>query len=195
MRDRLKVGFHVRVVVALLAFCWLWSTDARAQHDASRPVLRATLVHVDASLRDGGEARITGPIAFDPRVLVARREAAPRNWPDSLALTWVGNVRDSVHASAEVAAMLEGANGAGQPVRWLPCGSAAGARSCLLTEFPAVVSLSKPWISGDVAEVLVLVRYRSSIALHPLAWMANVLRLERVGGEWTVTGGHNWGGT
>lgn len=166
-----------------------------AHRPPSQAVIAAALSAVDSSLRLASDARVQGPIGFDPRILRAPRRRAPAHWADSVALTWTGFAWDSVRPPAQLAALLQAANGTCGPVRWLACGTAAGTPPCHTGAFPAVVSVSEPWVSGDHAQVLFAVAYRSSSPLHPHAWMANLLRLRRVDGEWVVARWHNRAGT
>lgn len=182
------------VLALTLAFCWFGSTHAAAQRPPTHAVLAATLSAVDSALRVAGDTRVQGPIAFDPRVLRAPRGRAPAQWTDSLSLTWAGFAWDSVRPPAEVAALVQAANGTRGPGRWVTCGTSC-APPCHTGALPAVVAASEPWISGDQAQVLVVVAYRSSSTFHPHAWMANLLRFREVNGEWVVAQWHNWAST
>jgi len=110
-------------------------------------------------------------------------------------LRWIGDVRDSAFAPQTVVSVLGEANGFQEDrARWVSCGAPAYKR-CSVTEFPAVVALSEPWIDGDGAQVLVYVWYRSTIDAHPHAWFASVAHLQLVDGEWTATKWNNLAGT
>lgn len=180
--------------MSVLLVC-LIAAGARVGHAQGEqtPAIRAEVLRsVQTSLSRSRDARLRGPIAFDPRILRAPEGAGPRGWPDSTALTWIGDVRSATLSPSEVNALLAEVNGPRGLVRWQPCGGTSGASSCDTREHSAVVAISEPLINGDVAQVLVLTWYESTIKLHPWAFMANLYRLQRVGGEWTVTGGHNW---
>lgn len=186
-----------RVLIVLQAFCCLSAAELAAQRDTPRAVISAVLSEVSAGLREDSDALVDGPIAFDPRIVRAPRGPAPAGWPDSVALKWVGDVRDSAFDSHEVMSLLADADGARVgPVRWLPCSpeSRPGSRRCSLKAFPAVVAVSEPWIYGDVAQVLVYAWYRSSTHAHPNAFFATLVRLRRADGRWTAERWYNQAG-
>jgi hypothetical protein len=189
LRASLSSAIHGVLLAAVLGCTG--ATEARAQGDDVRAVLVATLVDVDSSLRATDDARVHGPIAFDARVLRSTPGPAHPRWPDATTPRWTGFAWDAARPAGEVAGLLDAANGERGPVRWLPCAAPPAARPCHLGEFPVVVSVSRPLIDGDMAQVLVLVGYRSSIRLHPNAFMGNVVRLQRVDGRWKSTHWHN----
>lgn len=173
------------MLVLIHAFSLLAASECLAQRDDSAAVVSATLSSVYDMLQRSGDAVMRGPIALDPRVLRVDRGPAPGAWPDSVALKWVGDVRDSAMSSQRVRVLLEDINlTAKNPRRWAACGISRKSRNCGQSEFSAVVAVSEPWIRGDVAQVLASIRYSSTDALHPSAWQASVLRLTRVNGRW-----------
>lgn len=173
----------------------LIGTGVRAGHaqgDPTPAVRAAVLRSVQTSLAQSRDARLRGPIAFDPRILRAPEGAGPRGWPDSTALRWIGDVRSATLSPAEVDALLAEVNGPRGVVHWQPCGGTDGLGACNFTDHTAVVAISEPLINGDVAQVVVSIWYESTIKFHRWAFMANLLRLERVAGTWTMTRAHNW---
>ena len=183
--------------VALACSVSVTESPPQHRHSPERAVMSATLSGVLHGLRAADDARIDGPIAFDPEVVRAERGPAHRRWPDSLMLIWGGDVRESFPHSADVLSLLADVDPSPQTGvdRLVPCGRSTGLKPCSLDAFPAVVAVSKPWICGSTAQVLVFVRYRSKIDLHPYAWYASVARLELQNGVWTVTRTHNQAGT
>jgi hypothetical protein len=162
--------------------------DCQAQGDDSAAVISATLTGVRDMLQTNRDAVIQGPLAFDPRVLRADQGPAPRGWPDTVALIWVGDVRDSVLSSQRVDMVLDNANRAvTNPIRWVACGTGSRLGNCNQSEFSAIIALSEPLVCGDAAQVLASIRYRSTNNLHPSAWQASVIRLRRVDGKWTAS--------
>ena len=181
-------------VFALLvaAFLGLGAVDCQAQRDSAAAVLSVVLYEVESAIRSERDARLWGPMAFDVRTLRALRAPGPRNWPDSLMLKWVGNARDSAFTPREAQALLREVN-RGRPgaAAWVACGAAASVRDCDPRRFALIVAAARPWIRGNVAQVLVSARYWSVDQLHPSAWYASVVRLECVGGRWVITGWYN----
>lgn len=181
----MRVPLYISFAVLIQAVGLVGASDCQAQRDNSTAVISATLASVYEMLGTSRDAVIQGPIAFDPRVLRTGRGRAPRNWPDSVVLKWVGDVSDSVFSHQRVRTMLDSANlHARSPIHWVPCGLSAGAGQCAPREFAAVVSVSEPWICNDVAQVIASIRYRSTDELHPSAWQASVIRLTRKDGRW-----------
>ena len=174
------------------AFLWFGAGEGHAQRDPTAAVLAVVLSDVESTVRGERGARLTGPMAFDVRTLQATRAAGPRNWPDSLMLKWVGNARDSAFAPSEAQALLREAN-RGRPgaAAWATCGASASVEECDPKRFALIVAAARPWIQGNVAQVLVSARYWSDDQIHPSAWFASVVRLECVGGRWVITGWYN----
>lgn len=176
---------RVRTSALLQALCLFWTAECVAQSDPSSDVIVAVLGGVGATLRSNPDAVINRPIAFDARVLVAGRNPDLHPGSDALVLRWTGDVRDRVLSARVVSTLLEGANRVpSSPVRWAACGAGPGLCDCNQNEFPAIVAVSEPWIRGDLAEILVSVRYLSTSTLHPSTWFASVVRLRRVDGRW-----------
>lgn len=174
------------------AFLWFGAGEGHAQRDPAAAALAVVLYDVEATIRGERDARFTGPMAFDVRTLQATRAAGPRNWPDSLMLTWVGNVRDSAFAPREAQALLREVNrGRRGAAEWTTCGAAESVEECNPKRFALIVAAARPWIQGNVAQVLVSARYWSADQLHPSAWYASVVRLECVGGRWVIKGWYN----
>lgn len=195
--DRMTGKYRALVLLGLLMVPSTWNSVVAAQSRLSEQVIVATLAGTLEGLRGTSDARISGVVAFDPRIVRAPLDQAPRNWPDSVSPSWVGDVRDSTLTRDVALTMLRGADlasGNGR-VRWVPCGSGFAAQRCGLANFPAVVAVSEPWIEGDVAQIIVYVRYRSTIEVHPWAYFANLTRLERADGRWRVTRWRNLAGT
>jgi hypothetical protein len=165
---------------------------AAAQRADTAAIVAATLTHTIADLRSGGDARLDGPLAFDPRIVHAERGRAPAGAPDSTMLVWTTQARDSAFTRSVVDQLLARAGGTSA---WVTCGTQPHARPCTAIEFPAVVAVSLPWITGDRAQILEHVWYRSTIEEHPHAWFANVVWLRRVGGRWVVDRMYNFAGT
>ncbi|HET7234778.1 MAG TPA: hypothetical protein VFJ16_32490 [Longimicrobium sp.] len=184
----------LRTWMALAALCVIRISDCAAQAHSSAPVVAAALGEVITGLRKSGDGRLDGPVAFDPRIIRAPRGRAPVSWPDSVMPVWIGNVRDSAWAADMVGAVLREAN-AGQGVEWVTCGAAPAIRPCDSSEFPLVAAVSEPWTSGGQSQLLVYVRYRSSIDAHPYAWFANIVQLKCVGNRWVVERSYNYAGT
>jgi hypothetical protein len=185
------------LLAALAVSASVAESRAQDRHSPERAIVSATLSGVLHGLRAADDARIEGPIAFDPEVVRAEWGPAHRRWPDSLMLIWGGDVREPFPHSADVLSLLADGDPSLQAGvdRLVPCGRSTGLKPCSLDAFPAVVAVSKPWICGNTAQVLVFVRYRSKIDLHPYAWYASVARLELQNGVWTVTRTHNQAGT
>lgn len=180
-----RIRFNISFALLIQATGLAGASDCLAQRDNSVAVVSAALVSVYDMLRTNRDAVIQGPIAFDPRVLRTDRGRAPRTWPDSVALKWVGDVSDSVFSPQRVRTMLDSANlHARSPNHWVPCGLSPGAGQCAQREFSAIITVSEPWICNDVAQVLASIRYRSTDKLHPSAWQASVIRLTRKDGRW-----------
>lgn len=183
----MRIPLYISFAVLIQAVGLVGASNCLAQRDNSAAVVSATLVSVYDMLRTNRDAVVQGPIAFDPRVLRTDRGIAPRNWPDSVALKWVGDVSDSVFSPQRVRIMLDSANlVARRPIRWVPCGPSAGSGQCAQREFSAIVTISEPWICNDVAQVLASIRYMSTDKLHPSAWQASVIRLTRKDGRWVA---------
>jgi hypothetical protein len=174
------------------AFLWFEAVDCHAQRDSAAAVLSVVLSDVESTIRNERDARLAGPMAFDLRTLRAPTAPGPRNWPDSLMLKWVGNVRDSAFTPREARSLLREVNrsrpGAAE---WVACGASESVQDCDPQRFALIVAAARPWIRGNVAQVLVSVRYRSVDKLHPSAWYASVLRLECVGERWVIKGWYN----
>lgn len=176
---------NISFAVLIQAVGLVGASDCQAQRDDSTAVISATLASVYEMLATTRHAAIQGPIAFDSRVLRTGRGPAPRTWPDSVALKWVGDVSDSVFSPQRVRTMLDSANlEARSPIHWVPCGLSPGSGQCTQREFSAIVTVSEPWICNDVAQVLASIRYRSTDKLHPSDWQASVIRLTRKDGRW-----------
>lgn len=181
----MRIRFSISFAVLIQAVGLVGASDCLAQRDNSVAVISATLASVYDMLRTNRDAVIQGPIAFDPRVLRTEPGLAPRTWPDSVALKWVGDVSDSVFPPRRVRMMLDGANlMARSPIHWVPCGLSPESGQCAQREFSAIVTVSEPWICNDVAQVLASIRYRSNDELHPSAWQASVIRLREKNGRW-----------
>lgn len=180
-----------RIAAAFAALC-LFPAISAAQRPDTAGIVAATLARTIAGLRSDGDARLDGELAFDPRVVHAERGRAPAGAPDSVMLVWTGHVRDSTFTPGLVDRVLALAGG---PGAWVTCGTGPDPRPCTAIEFPVVVAVSQPWITGDRAQILVYVRYRSSIDAHPYAWFANVVWLQRVGDRWVAGRMYNFGGT
>jgi hypothetical protein len=170
----------------------LFPVISAAQRADTAEIVAATLTSTVAGLRSDGDARLNGQFAFDPRIVHAERGRAPAGAPDSVMLVWTTQARDSTFTRGSVDQML--ARGGGTDA-WVTCGTEAGARRCTTIEFPLVVAVSLPWITGDRAQILVHVWYRSSFEEHPDAWFANVVWLHRVGNRWVADRMYNFGGT
>jgi hypothetical protein len=181
-------------VVIGQAFGLLAFSDCLAQSDDRADVISATFSSIADMLQKNGVGLNRGAMAFDARVLRADRGPAPRGWPDSVVLTWVGDARSSSFSPREVRVVLAEANraGAGQ-VRWRACGISPGQESCDPRRFSAVVAVSEPLICGDGAQVLASIRYWSTDTLHPSVWEASVIRLRRIDGKWVAGEWHNQG--
>lgn len=178
----------------LAAFLCFGAVDCQAQRDSAAAVLSVVLYEVEATMRGERDARLWGPMAFDLRTLRASRTAGPRNWPDSLMLTWVGNRRDSAFTPREARALLRDVNrGRSGGAGWGACGDSASVRECDPKRYALIVAAARPWIRGNVAQVLVSVRHWSVDQLHPSAWYTTVLRLECVNGRWVIKGWYNQG--
>jgi hypothetical protein len=185
IRGAMRIPLYIRIAVLIQVAGLVGASGCQAQRDDSAAVISATLASVYEMLGTTRDAVIQGPIAFDPRVLRTGQGRAPRAWPGSVALMWVGDVSDSVFSPERVRTMLDSANLlARSPIHWVPCGLSAGAGQCAQREFSAIVTVGEPWICNDVAQVLASIRYRSTDKLHPSAWQASVVRLRRKNGRW-----------
>lgn len=196
IREQLGEHMHrLRTLVLTLMLGLIRVSVGAAQGDASRSILTVALSEVSAGLRSSYDAQIDGPIAFDPRIVRAPQTRAPMGWPDSVMPDWVGNVRDSALAPGTVDAVLHDLNGPQRSVEWTLCGTTPESRQCTSIYYPAVVAVSEPWINGNAAQMLIYVRYRSSIDAHPHAWFASVVHLDFVDGRWKAGKWYNRGGT
>ena len=189
-RGRPKFMGHMLVLAQALGL--LVSTGVQAQENERRAVMTATLSSVSEFLLSSPDAVTTGPIALDRGILRADWHTSRRVGPDSIPLAWVGDVRDSQYAADDVGQLLGEANASMRgPVQWVECGTGSGAARCTQRDFSAILVMSEPWINGNVAQVLVSLRYQSTGDLHPSAWQASVVRFERVGGRWLRKGWYN----
>jgi len=184
---------RIHCIATVSAVLCLFPVISAAQRADSAAIVAAALTRTIADLRsDGSDARIDGQLAFDPRIVHAEHGRAPVGAPDSTMLVWTTQARDSAFPRPFVDRVLALAGG---PAPWVACGTPPDARPCTAIEFPAVVAVSLPWITGDRAQILEHVWYRSTIDAHPHAWFANVVWLRRDGERWVVDRIYNFAGT
>lgn len=164
------------------------AADCAAQSDPNVAVLSAAVSGVESALRTSRYARIAGPLAFDARIVQTSQVTAPTTWPDSLVLSWAGDVRDSTFAPNDVQLLLRDVNLSRKDApHWVQCGDSQGLPACDRRRFSLLFAASRPVIRGDVAQVLVFVRHWTRDTEEHSAWYASVARLERVNNQWVVT--------